>query len=71
MTFKLRYSRGGNHYHVRVFSGKDADHLALSGELVFEEPEFILFRGMLEHCDMSMVAEPFNADVQVLVQEDR
>jgi hypothetical protein len=35
MVIKLYSERRGAHVHQRVFTGPDADHLALSGTLVF------------------------------------
>lgn len=46
-AFKLFAEVKGAHVHTRVFAGADLDHLALSGELVFDEEEFFHFQRAL------------------------
>lgn len=44
MYVRLRYRLLGGHVHVRVFVGKDVDHLQKSGDLVLREDEWPTFR---------------------------
>ena len=39
----------GAHVRCRVFSGADADHMALNGTLVFAEDEAASLRSALDH----------------------
>ena len=51
MHLRLRYKQLGGHVHVRVFMGRDSDHLAKCGDLAFREDErdkeFTAFRSKL------------------------
>ena len=40
MVMRLRYVKQGGHYHCRLFTGVDEDHLQKSGDLVFNEQEW-------------------------------
>lgn len=40
MNLKFNAETKGSHVHVRVFVGKDKDHLALAGTLVLRPEEF-------------------------------
>lgn len=46
-AIKLRCEARGAHVHVDLFIGPDADHLALSGRLVFRVGEWQLFGAAL------------------------
>lgn len=49
MTFKFRFKVGGGHTHIRVFSGKDADHLGKCGDLTMTNEEWAAFREITGH----------------------
>lgn len=48
---RMRYRVAGGHVNVRVFTGPDADHLALTGELNERVEEWIGFRRALATVD--------------------
>jgi hypothetical protein len=43
MLLKIKHTRKADHVHARVFIGPDAEHLALSGELIFSPVEWQCF----------------------------
>ena len=46
MVIKYRHKQEGGHIHVRVFMGRDGDHLALCGRLVFNLDEWKAFENL-------------------------
>ena len=48
MVFKFRFKVGGGHTWIRVFAGKDAEHLGKCGELTMTNEEFGRFRILIE-----------------------
>jgi len=60
MTLKLKKQHLGGHIHVDVFSGPDADHLALAGSLVFLPAECDEFCRAITSLGYSCVDVPPN-----------
>lgn len=48
MTIKLRVMTYGEHSEVRLFMGPDADHLALTGTMMFREVELFEFLNTMQ-----------------------
>jgi hypothetical protein len=48
MIMNVTYETRGNHTFARVFMGDDQNALTICGNLMFKEPEFKVYRKLLE-----------------------
>jgi hypothetical protein len=56
-VFRVRWQIKGVHVHIRIFVGSRGSTLALCGELVMTEDEFIAFRRTVEDQNFKFGAE--------------
>ena len=48
MILHVMYESRGNHTFSRIFMGSDENQLTICGNLMFREPEFKVYRKLLE-----------------------
>jgi hypothetical protein len=55
MVFRFRWKQLGGHVHIRIFAGRDWDHLAKSGDMILREDardlEFTNFKNLFRGND--------------------
>lgn len=56
LSVHFRYEVLGGHTHVAVFAGKDADHRAKCGDIVFRNEEWALLKPVLVAADRTIVS---------------